>query len=262
VGQRTPSRRRLLQLLALSGLVLVTVFVVVQLFGRDLRTEETPPTTTNPYVELVPDLPPAPPAEPVAISPDDGDVLPVVHRIPTEQPVAFITIDDGHVRSTEGLQVLEAAGVPATAFVLSPEAEADPDYFFDLLEVGVSMQAHTVTHPLLTDLPRAEHHDEVCSSGDALSRLFGERPTLFRPPYGEYDRVTQEAAAACGYDAIVHWRVTVDHGEVEYLPTAEGVEPGDILLLHFRDDLDEDLLAALRAIDDAGLTVGRLEDYL
>lgn len=258
-----PPKRRLIRLLAVGALVLLVVAVGSRLFGRPGdRSEESTTTTTNPYLDQVPDLPPAPPPEPVELTPEDGDVLPVVHSIPTDQPVAFITIDDGHHRPTEGRQVLEAADVPVTSFVLTPEVEADPDYFFDLVDAGSTMQAHTVNHPQLPDLSRRDHHDEVCTSGDRLARTFGERPTLFRPPYGEFDEVTQEAAAACGFSAIVHWRVTVDYGVIEYLPTADGVEAGDILLLHFREDLDQDLLTALHAIDDAGLTVARLEDYI
>src|SRR5699024_7635546 len=85
----------------------------------------------NPYDDLVPDLEAAPDAEPVVVPEGDGAV-PVIHRVPTDQPVAFITIDDGFVRSEAARQVIEAADIPVTVFPLSPEAEADPDYFAGL----------------------------------------------------------------------------------------------------------------------------------
>jgi hypothetical protein len=38
--------------------------------------------------------------------------------------------------------------------------------------------------------------------------------------------------------------------------------PGDIILLHFRPTLASDLATLVDKIRQAGLTVGRLEDYL
>jgi hypothetical protein len=40
------------------------------------------------------------------------------------------------------------------------------------------------------------------------------------------------------------------------------LQPGYIILLHFRRTLLTDLEAAVAAIEAAGLTVGRLESYL
>jgi hypothetical protein len=40
------------------------------------------------------------------------------------------------------------------------------------------------------------------------------------------------------------------------------VQPGDIILMHFRPRFVDDFLAVLGAIHRAGLTPARLEDYI
>jgi hypothetical protein len=40
------------------------------------------------------------------------------------------------------------------------------------------------------------------------------------------------------------------------------VQPGDIILMHFRPRFVDDFLAVLKAIHKAGLTPARLEDYI
>jgi hypothetical protein len=72
--------------------------------------------------------------------------------------------------------------------------------------------------------------------------------------------LTRQAARACGMRAVVEWSAAMDGGEL----TVRGgrLGPGDIVLLHFRPTLASDLALLLDKIRAAGLTVGRLEDYL
>src|SRR5262249_44563738 len=97
-------------------------------------------------------------------------------------------------------------------------------------------------------------------AADDDGRTYGGRPTLMRAPYGVENRVTQAAAAACKMKAVVQWSAVVDGGKL----TALGghLQPGYILILHFRPTLLADLETAVTAIQAAGLTVGRLESYL
>ena len=41
---------------------------------------------------------------------------------------------------------------------------------------------------------------------DKVEKLTGVRPTLFRPPYGDYNNTVLEAAKACGYTSV-QWSV-------------------------------------------------------
>ena len=57
------------------------------------------------------------------------------------------------------------------------------------------------------------------------------------------------------------WKETVHKGKVRF-QEGKRVQPGDIILMHFRKAFVKDFLAALRAIKKAGLTPALLEDYV
>jgi peptidoglycan/xylan/chitin deacetylase (PgdA/CDA1 family) len=190
-----------------------------------------------------------------------GPVAPSLSRVPTDQPVAFLTIDDGWIRRPEAITLLMAAGVPVSQFLTVDAVRADPDYFRRLQGAGAVVEAHTITHVRLRGLPYHAQRREICGSADRLGALFGRRPRLFRAPYGETDATTLRAVRDCGLRAAVGWTATVDHGVVRYQRAGE-LRPGDVVLMHFRQGFVEDFIAALVAIKTAGLTPGVLDGYL
>jgi peptidoglycan/xylan/chitin deacetylase (PgdA/CDA1 family) len=119
-----------------------------------------------------------------------------------------------------------------------------------------------VSHPSLRGLPYAKQKQQICGSADDLGALFGRRPVLFRPPYGEYDKTTLRAAHDCGMKAVLRWKEAANAGHVFYQTAEKKVRPGDIILMHFRPAFVADFLAVLTAIRDAGLTPALLEDYV
>jgi hypothetical protein len=84
---------------------------------------------------------------------------------------------------------------------------------------------------------------------------------LFRPPFGDKDHTTLRVAKGCGIKAAFMWEETVDKGKVRF-QEGRTVQPGDIILMHFRPAFVKDFLAALRAIKKAGLTPALLESYV
>jgi peptidoglycan/xylan/chitin deacetylase (PgdA/CDA1 family) len=207
----------------------------------------------------IPVFPPAPPAQPIVL-PRSGTV-PYLSRIPTKQPVAFITIDDGYLKSPEAPRLLAAAGVPVTLFLTTDAIRDDEPYFERLRQHGAVIEAHTITHTELRGRPYGFQRREICGSADRLGARYQRRPVLFRPPFGTKDATTLRAAHDCGIKAAFMWTETVHKGKVRYQEGRE-VRPGDIILMHFRPAFVKDFLAALRAIHRAGLTPALLEDYI
>ena len=103
--------------------------------------------------------------------------------------------------------------------------------------------------------------DRPVSPKDAFITVYGRRPVLFRPPFGNEDNITLKAAHDCGIKAAFMWKETVDKGKVRY-QEGHKVQPGDIILMHFRPAFVKDFLAALHAIKRAGLTPALLENYV
>ena len=102
---------------------------------------------------------------------------------------------------------------------------------------------------------------EVCGTLDAYQTLFGRRPTLFRPPYGNTNGNVQAVAASCGYKAIVLWKGSTNDGRFD-LQDGTQLTPGDIVLMHFRTDLLVDLQKVFEVCKEQGFAIASLQDYL
>ncbi len=207
----------------------------------------------------IPSFPPAPPPKPVSL-PADGSA-PYLSRIETDQPVAFITIDDGGNKHPEAPKLLAAAKVPVTLFLTTDMVRDDVGYFAELQRRGAVIEAHSISHPQLQGRPYDFQKRQVCGSADELGQWYGRRPKLFRPPFGDKDATTMRAVRDCDLRAAFFWKETVDKGRVRF-QEGDRVQRGDIILMHFRPAFPDDFIAALRAIHQAGLTPALLEDYI
>ncbi len=204
----------------------------------------------------------APPPAPVKVKIPKGDKVPNFTRIPTTEKIAFITIDDGWEKNPLALRLFQAANVPVTLFLEVDAVKSDPGYFIPMQAAGVTIQNHTISHPTMTHLSYDAQKHQICGGADRLGKLFGPRPTLFRPPGGAFNGTTLRAAHDCGMKASFTWTQTTDHGIVFFQGPTRIVQPGDIILMHFRPRFVDDFLAVLNAIHKAGLTPARLEDYI
>lgn len=222
------------------------------------------PTTAAPTT-VTPEANGTPAAAPVAginVGPLSGGPgpIPVVHRIPTSDPVVFITIDDGVTPEPAALDVIRARQVPVTLFLTQNFVPRAADYFRSLQAAGATIESHSITHQNLRGKDEPTQQREVCGPTPQYTELFGTPPELFRPPYGDWDDTTVRVAAGCGMKAVVHWSATFDGGT---LSTAGGpLRPGDIILLHFKPGLGINLSVLLDQIAAAGLRPARLADYV
>jgi len=226
--------------------------------GSSASTTAAPPAG-NTYADRLPKFGKPPKADQIHFPESDGAAY--YSRIPTDQPVAFLTIDDGWIKRPEALELFKESGVAVTLFLTINAIKDDPAYFKRLQDTGAIIEAHTLTHPELKGKPYSFQKKEICGSADQLATMFGKRPTLFRPPFGDKDATTLKVAHECGLKAGFFWKETIDKGIVRY-QEGNTVKQGDIILMHFRDRFVDDFIAALQAISAAGLTPALLEDYM
>lgn len=234
------------------GTVLVTTVTLVGSFDHS-TTEAT--TASRSAVTTTRLAPPAT-VRPLAALPGHA---PVITRVETNDPVVFVTIDDGFSRGHETIDVATQLDIPLTLFLVDQPVLDDAVFFHSMPRAVV--EGHSMSHPHLQGLPEEAQRAEICGNVDTVTVALGRRPVLFRPPYGEYDTATQRAAAACGITAVVLWEQTFQGGQMSFR-SHQQLQPGDIVLLHFRPDLPGDLLMLVEQIEAAGLRVARLQDYL
>lgn len=228
-------------------------------------------------LDQVPLTPPAPPAVKPRITPRDGfevdgqqaeNLPPVFTTVPTRQKVVFLTIDDGDNKDPDFLRMMSDLKVPYSAFLSNYLVKNDYGYFRRMQSEGHTLNNHTLTHPYLPGLSYEEQKDEICGMQAVMKKQFGKAPTVFRPPYGDYNGDTLRAAKSCGirYAPIWDEEVFVDHWE--YRDDDRSLHPGDIVLTHFRGRNDwngtmvDDMRRFLDKVTRDGYAVARLEDYL
>jgi peptidoglycan/xylan/chitin deacetylase (PgdA/CDA1 family) len=207
----------------------------------------------------IPRFGPPPPATKVTL-PQNGTAG-WFQRIPTDQKIAFITMDDGINKNPLALKLFQAAHVPITLFLEVNAVKDNPGFFTPLQAAGATIEDHTISHPDLKGKSYAYQKHEICGGADWLTQQYGRRPVLFRPPFGTHDANTLKAVHDCGMKAAFYWKETTDHGVV-FFQEGKTVQPGDIILMHFRPRFVDDFLAVLNAVHKAGLTPARLEDYI
>ncbi|CAL9553130.1 hypothetical protein SUDANB176_04488 [Streptomyces sp. enrichment culture] len=193
---------------------------------------------------------------------------PVFTTVPTEEKVVFLTIDDGAEKDPAFLRMMSELKVPYTAFLSDYLVKEDYGYFKEMQDRGVGLHNHTLHHPYLPALSYARQKREICGMQKVVEKRYGERPVLFRPPYGNYDRATLRAAKACGITHVPLWNEEVFVDRWEYREWDRALHPGDIVLTHFRGREDwagtmPDMIRRfLNKVTAEGYAVGRLEDYL
>ena len=62
-----------------------------------------------------------------------------------------------------------------------------PDMVKEIVARGHEIGNHSDTHPHMSQLSEAAIKDELRIMSDKVEKLTGVRPTLFRPPYGDYN---------------------------------------------------------------------------
>jgi len=212
-----------------------------------------PPAFTPPYPYGVVQLK----APPVA----NGEV-PLIRRIPTDKPFVFITMDDGAVKDPDALSLIKDSGGHPVLFLNQKYVKGHEAYFKAILDsTGSVLGDHTVDHPDLRGKPYEFQRKEICDDADDLQRGLGQRPSLFRPPFGSYDANTLKAAAACGMRAAVLWTAAVNDGVVQF-QVGDKLRPGDVVLMHFRKTFKEDYTAFVERAKKDGLTPVPLADFV
>ncbi len=192
-----------------------------------------------------------------------GGKAPVVRHIDSGgKPYVFITIDDGAVQDPHALQLIKDSGARPTLFLNQQYVRGHEEYFKQLQDQdNLVIGNHTVSHPNLAKMSYAAQKKEICDDSDDFVKAFGHRPTLFRPPFGNYNADTQRAAADCGLKALVLWTAAVNDGVVQF-QAGNKLKAGDIVLMHFRKTFVEDYTAFIKRAKQDGLTPVPLPDFL
>jgi peptidoglycan/xylan/chitin deacetylase (PgdA/CDA1 family) len=109
-----------------------------------------------------------------------------------------LTYDDGPGRQTDDLgEYLCRQGISATFFVIGAHVEKHPHVLQSLARQGHTIGNHTYSHPGLVALAESggDVIGELARTDAIIRELSGERPRVFRAPYGNWRQVDPETKA-------------------------------------------------------------------
>lgn len=134
------------------------------------------------------------------------------------------------------LDTMAKNDVTCTFFAVQFWVEKYPEYAKKIVESGHELGTHSRTHSYMSKQSEEEIRDELTTSSKAIEKITGQKVTLFRPPYGDYD---DEVINTCLGMGIYPIQWDVDSLDWKNLSATEialriinGVKPGSIILCH------------------------------
>lgn len=158
-----------------------------------------------------------------------------IRRVDSAAPCVALTFDDGpdRVLTPRLLEILAAANVHATFFLVGARVQQSPQIAADILAGGHQIGNHSWTHPMLTQLTDAEVRRQIQLTDAAILSATGIIPTIIRLPYD-----ASSARVLSLLDRpVIYW--DVDTLDWKYRSADRIIDtvlryarPGSIILLH------------------------------
>ena len=166
------------------------------------------------------------------------------------------------------LALTERLKAPITVFAVGTWVEANPSLIQAIVAGGNEMANHTLTHPALRRLGRADVAAEIIGCADTLRRVTGHKGAWFRPSGTPTpSTLILEESAKAGYSTVVGYDVDPrdyqDPGSrLVVSRTLAGVQAGSIVSLHLGHqgtvDALTEIVAGVRQRGLEPVTVSRL----
>lgn len=174
-----------------------------------------------------------------------------VYSVERADKVLSISFDAawGGAQTPALLDILDEYGVKTTFFLVGIWVERYPELVKEIVARGHEIGNHSTTHPQMSKISDAKIREELKVTSDRVQQLTGIRPTLFRPPYGDYNDKVVTISRAEGYECV-QWNVDSldwkNRGVQDLIRQAtQANKPGDIVLFHNDSQYIVDALPAI-----------------
>ena len=161
-----------------------------------------------------------------------------IYCVQRDQKMVAISFDAawGNEDTQTLIDILAKYHVTATFFVVGEWVDKYPESVKALHDAGHEVMNHSNDHAHMTQLSKEEIIADVEACNDKIEAVTGVRPTLIRPPYGEYDDNVITAIRSIGMEPI-QWDVdSLDWKELSADEICQRVtskvQPGSIVLFH------------------------------
>ncbi|MER2081481.1 MAG: polysaccharide deacetylase family protein [Ruminococcus sp.] len=161
-----------------------------------------------------------------------------IYRVQSDKKEVAISFDAawGNEETGQLLDILDEHDVKATFFLVGDWVDKYPDDVKNIAAHGHDIGNHSDTHPHLPQLSTENATSEIQRCNEKIEALTGSAPTLFRPPYGDYNNSVVSAVKSLGM-YCVQWDVDSldwkDPSPEQLCQNVLGkVRDGSIVLMH------------------------------
>jgi peptidoglycan-N-acetylglucosamine deacetylase len=191
-------------------------------------------------------------------------------KIKTGEPIVFLTFDDGpSEKTTPGiLDILKKNQIQATFFCIGKKVECNKNLLLQIFNDGHAIGSHTYSHKWKYAFDSLQNvMKEISSCTNLILEMTGQKPVLFRPPYGVITPII--AAAIKRNNSIsVGWTIrsfdTISKNRDKLIKKiVTRTKPGSIVLLHDSLEITLNILPELiKQLTIKGYKISKLPDYL
>jgi len=142
----------------------------------------------------------------------------------------------GNEQTETLLQILKDKNVTATFFLVGDWVDKYPDSVKAIAKAGHDVENHSDTHAYMTKLSKEGQMSEIKNCNDKIKAITGKAPTLFRPPYGDYDNSVVKSVKESSMYPIqwdidsLDWKDPTPQQMVERITSK--LTSGSIILMH------------------------------
>ena len=161
-----------------------------------------------------------------------------IYCVQRDEKVLSISFDAawGNEDTQQLIDILGKYQIKATFFVVGDWVDKYPESVKALSDAGHEVMNHSNSHAHMTQLSREDIVADINACNDKIEAVTGVRPTLVRPPYGEYDDNVISAIRSMEIEPI-QWDVDSldwkDLSAAEITKRVTGqVQNGSIVLFH------------------------------
>jgi len=226
------------RLLGMAALAVLTVGVV--------RFAAVPAALTGPGA-----------AGPVPPPPAAASLDQPLRAVATTQHDIALTFDIswGTVMPPKVVAILEHDKVPATFFLSGPWVAAHADFVRAMAKVPYfQIESHGQAHVNFSGLGQAGVIANIEKANAAILAATGKRPTMIRPPNGDYSKASVAATASLGMRTVIWDTDSLDWmnpGVATIVRRVVGrAHPGDIVLMHASDTCKQTDIALPTILSD------------
>ena len=192
-----------------------------------------------------------------------------IYSVERDDKVLAISFDAswGADKTISILDILDEHDVKTTFFLVGGWVDKYPDMVKEIVARGHEIGNHSDTHPHMSQLSESAIKDELRIMSDKVEKLTGVRPTLFRPPYGDYNNRVVEVSRAEGYECV-QWSIDSldwkDRGTEDIIKQCTyRVDNGDIVLFHNdSNDIVNALPTVIKHYQGLGYTILPVSELL